>query len=209
MNTLYELFNVDVKSSPYDIETAGKSALRTINPATVKQFLYKNNVSFTEEDVKIIILNMKKYIDSSASVLLDPATRELYDTLLLSKTLPVPQQSLMKARIEYMNANCNSIKFDTSVFEFIPKAENLIVVPKSQPISKLPSLKCRWCGDSFTLEEFSILQCKCTARCGHVKCSNKFEIEYKYKCPVCRGKLLKRREISKYMFWSVDNKFKM
>ena len=153
---------------------------------------------------------MKKYIDSSASVLLDPATRELYDTLLQSNTLPVPQQSLMKARIEYMNANCNSIKFDNSVFEYLPKAENLTVSPNEPPKSKLkPTLKCRWCIDAFKLDDFSILQCKCTARCGHVKCSNKFDTEYKSKCPVCRGKLLKRREISKYMFWSVESKFKM
>jgi hypothetical protein len=209
MNTLYDLFNVDDKSSPYDIETAGKSALRTLNAATIKQFLNNNNVDFSDEDIKILILNMKKYIDSSASVLLEPSTRELYDSLIESNTMPVAHQSLTKARIEYMNANCNGVKFDNSVFEYIPKAENLTVVPNLTTQSKLPLLKCRWCIDSFKLDEFSILQCKCTARIGHNECAKKFELEYKTKCPVCRGKLLKRREISKYMFWCVESKFKM
>jgi hypothetical protein len=209
MNTLYNLFNVDDKSSPYDIETAGKSALRTINAATIKQFLNNNNVDFSDEDIKNLILNMKKYIDSSASVLLEPSTRELYDSLIESKTMSVSHQSLMKARIEYMNANCTSVKFDPSVFEYIPKAENLSVVPNLTTQSKLPLLKCRWCVHSFKLDDFSILQCKCTARIGHNVCAHKFETEYKFKCPVCRGKLLKRREISKYMFWCVESKFKM
>lgn len=209
MNTLYNLFNVDDKSSPYDIETAGKSALRTINAATIKQFLNNNNVDFSDEDIKNLILNMKKYIDSSASVLLEPSTRELYDSLIESKTMSVSHQSLMKARIEYMNANCTSVKFDDSVFEYVPKAENLTVVQNNPTQSKLPLLKCRWCVHSFKLDDFSILQCKCTARIGHNECAHKFESEYKFKCPVCRGKLLKRREISKYMFWCVESKFKM
>ena len=33
--------------------------------------------------------------------------------------------------------------------------------------------------------------------------------EYKKRCPVCRTNLLKRKEISKYMFWSIENKFKL
>ncbi len=209
MNTLYELFNVEDKSSPYDIETAGKSALRTINAATIKQFLNNNNVDFSDDDIKKLILNMKKYIDSSASVLLEPSTRELYDSLIESSTMSVSHQSLVKARIEYMNANCTGVKFDNSVFEYIPKAENLTVVPNNPTLSKSPLLKCRWCVNSFKLDDFSILQCKCTARIGHNECALKFENEYKFKCPVCRGKLLKRKEISKYMFWCIESKFKM
>ena len=54
-----------------------------------------------------------------------------------------------------------------------------------------------------------IYQCKCSARIGHVGCADKFAKEYKNKCPVCRGMLLKRYTISKYMFWGIDKKFKI
>ena len=205
--SLYELFNVSSSDSAYDIETAGKSALRQINTGTVKQFIHKYNLDFNDEDIPMLIQEMKKYIDSSASLLLNPPTRECYDALQNANTPTL--QTITKARINYINANNSDVLFDISVFDMLPLAEDSIKITTEGEKLKPHNLKCRFCAKDFTLDSFMIYQCKCTARIGHVKCANKFTIEYKNRCPVCRGKLLARREISKYMFWCIENKFKM
>tara|TARA_B100001989_G_C24365455_1_gene376681 strand:+ start:91 stop:711 length:621 start_codon:yes stop_codon:yes gene_type:complete len=205
--SLYDLFNVKKSDSAYDIETAGKSALRQINPATVKQFINKHKLDFNDDDIPVLIREMKKYIDSSASLLLSPETRECYDALQRANTPNL--QTLTKARINYINANNSGVLFDNSVFDMLPLAEDSINLTREGEMLPKHDLKCRFCAEDFTLDSFMIYQCKCTARIGHVKCANKFTIEYKNRCPVCRGKLLARREISKYMFWCIENKFKM
>ena len=205
--SLYELFNVQQSDSAYDIETAGKSALRQINPATVKQFIHKHDLDFNDEDIPILIQQMKKYIDSSASLLLNPPTRECYDALQRAKTPNL--QTIMKARINYINANNSCVLFDESVLEKLPLAEDTIKLTREGEKMKSHNLKCRFCEKDFTLDSYMIYQCKCTARIGHLKCASNFSLEYKNRCPVCRGKLLARREISKYMFWCIENKFKM
>ena len=205
--SLYELFNVQKSDSAYDIETAGKSALRQINPATVKQFINEHNLDFNDEDIPVLIQEMKKYIDSSASLLLNPPTRECYDALQRANTPNL--QTLTKARINYINANKSGVLFDESVLDMLPLAEDTIKLTREGEMLPKHDLKCRFCAKDFTLDSYMIYQCKCTARIGHVKCANQFTIEYKNRCPVCRGKLLARREISKYMFWCIENKFKM
>lgn len=205
--SLYELFNVKQSDSAYDIETAGKSALRQINPATVKQFIHKYNLDFNDEDIPILIQEMKKYIDSSASLLLNPPTRECYDALQRANTPNL--QTITKARINYINANNSCVLFDKSVLEKLPLAEDTIKLSREGEKMKPHNLKCRFCAKDFTLDSYMIYQCKCTARIGHMKCANNFATEYKNRCPVCRGKLLARKEISKYMFWGIENKFKM
>jgi len=205
--SLYDLFNVSSSDSAYDIETAGKSALRQINTGTVKQFIHKYNLDFNDEDIPMLIQEMKKYIDSSASLLLNPPTRECYDALQNANTPTL--QTITKARINYINANNSDVLFDNSVFDMLPLAEDSIKITTEGEKLKPHSLKCRFCAKDFTLDSFMIYQCKCTARIGHIKCASDFSLEYKNRCPVCRGKLLARREISKYMFWCIENKFKM
>ena len=206
--SLYELFGLDGNANAFDIETAGKSALRTINPTTVKQFIIKHNLPFTDEEIFTLINNMKKHIDSSASLLLDPPTKDCYDAIIAASTKP--QQTLAKARVDYLNSQKGALGFDDSVYGLLPLAcKEAKIVGHLKTDSEPKPLSCRWCKKEFSLSNYKIYQCKCTARIGHKQCADDFEMEYTGRCPVCRSNLLARYEISKYMFWSVESKFKM
>lgn len=206
--SLYELFGLSTNANAFDIETAGKSALRTINPTTVKQFIINNNLPYTDEEISTLINNMKKHIDSSASLLLDPPTKDCYDAVLAASTRP--QQTLAKARVDYLNSQKGAVVFDDSVYQLLPLAcKEAKVVGSLKTESKPKPLSCRWCKKEFSLSNYKIYQCKCTARIGHKQCADDFEMEYAGRCPVCRTNLLARYEISKYMFWSIESKFKM
>ena len=206
--SLYDLFGLDGNANAFDIETAGKSALRTINPTTVKQFIINHNLPYTDEEIFTLINNMKKHIDSSASLLLDPSTKDCYDAVLAASNRP--QQTLAKARVDYLNSQKGAVVFDDSVYELLPLAcKEAKVVGGLKTESKPKPLSCRWCKKEFSLSNYKIYQCKCTARIGHKQCADDFEMEYTGRCPVCRSNLLARYEISKYMFWSVESKFKM
>ena len=206
--SLYELFGLSANANAFDIETAGKSALRTINPTTVKQFIINNNLPYTDEEISTLINNMKKHIDSSASLLLDPPTKDCYDAVLAASTKP--QQTLAKARVDYLNSQKGAVVFDDSVYQLLPLAcKEAKVVGSLKTESKPKPLSCRWCKKEFSLSNYKIYQCKCTARIGHKQCADDFEMEYAGRCPVCRTNLLARYEISKYMFWSIESKFKM
>ena len=206
--SLYELFGLSTNANAFDIETAGKSALRTINPTTVKQFIIKNNLPYTDDEISTLINNMKKHIDSSASLLLDPPTKDCYDAVLAASTKP--QQTLAKARIDYLNSQKGAVVFDDSVYQLLPLAcKEAKVVGGLKIESKPKPLSCRWCKKEFSISNYKIYQCKCTARIGHKQCADDFEMEYAGRCPVCRTNLLARYEISKYMFWSIEDKFKM
>ena len=206
--SLYELFGLSSNANAFDIETAGKSALRTINPTTVKQFIINHNLPYTDEEIFTLINNMKKHIDSSASLLLEPSTKDCYDAVLSAST--PTQQTLAKARIDYLNSQKGAVVFDDSVYQLLPLAcKEAKVVGGLKTESKPKPLSCRWCKKEFSLSNYKIYQCKCTARIGHKQCADDFEMEYAGRCPVCRSNLLARYEISKYMFWSVEDKFKM
>lgn len=205
--SLYELFNINQDSSPYDIETAGKSALRRLNIINLKNFLKLNNINYNEEDINFLLNNMRRYVNCSASLLLEPSTKDCYDNILTAKTPEI--QTLAKARVSYLNAKGGYVKFDESIYEQLPLANELPSIKILNKKRKKCDLSCRWCRKPFELDKYMIYQCKCSARIGHVGCADKFAKEYKNKCPVCRGMLLKRYTISKYMFWGIDKKFKI
>ena len=149
--SLYELFGLSVNANAFDIETAGKSALRTINPTTVKQFIINNNLPYTDEEISTLINNMKKHIDSSASLLLDPPTKDCYDAVLAASTKP--QQTLAKARIDYLNSQKGAVVFDDSVYQLLPLAcKEAKVVGSLKTESKPKPLSCRWCKKEFSLD---------------------------------------------------------
>ena len=205
--SLYDLFKIPSDCSAYDIETAGKSALSKINISNLKHFLSVNNIVYDEKDLPNLIQNMQQYVDCSACLLLEPATKDCYDNIINADTTEI--QTLAKARISYLNAQTGYVKFDNSVLKSLPQAKDFTLTLKSQHNTIKPTLSCRWCRKPFELQKYMIYQCKCSARIGHVTCANKFNKEYKGKCPVCRSKLLKRYQISKYMFWGIDKKFKI
>lgn len=207
--SLYDLFCVNNVTHPYDIETSGKSIMRNLNVGKLKNWLQENNMEYTDENVDTLITNMRRYISSSASVLLDPGLKDCYDAWLHSLN-DTSRQSIAKARLVYMNAHNCDVHFGDGCFDMLTNAKNDFIQHRTSPMEqKEHDLNCRWCKKKFQLDSYSILQCKCAARIGHLECANAFSKEYKNRCPVCRTNLLKRKEISKYMFWSIENKFKL
>jgi hypothetical protein len=208
--SIYDLFSVDKLSHAYDIETAGKSIMRNLNIGSLKQWLNENNINYNNENVDILLQNMRRHVSASASVLLDPGLKDCYDAWLCSLSNP-SKQSIAKARMMYMNAHNCDVQFGEGCFDMISTNDvDVCLHPVTSTTFKTnKSLNCRWCKKQFDLNSFSILQCKCTARIGHSKCADDFYDEYKNRCPVCRTNLLKRKEISKYMFWGIENKFKL
>jgi hypothetical protein len=208
--SLYNLFSVSDISHPYDIETSGKSIMRNLTHGKVKSWLLANHVQSSDADVEVLLNNMKKYVCASASILLDPGLKDCYDAWVCSLENK-SYQSISKARMMYMNAHNCDVKFGKGCFDMLVKDNDSFLVKKRvyESEKKETHPTCRWCKKEFHFNSFSILQCKCTARIGHENCASGFASEYKEKCPICRGKLLKRKEISKYMFWGIENKFKL
>ncbi len=211
--SIYELFNVEPTSHPYDIEKSIKSRLREIKRAdVVKLWSVKGgNVG----DIDKLMEYMKFYIIQSGMIILNPSSKNCYDAWLASmQSSSSSQQTLTYHRIKWFNAHGTKghVLFDESLLKgltlALPYEKNVTrpSVYKSETI-----LKCRWCEDSMALTEKNhiIYQCKCTARIGHDNCARNFDKEYKGRCPVCRSTLLPRRDVSKYMFWSIDNKYKI
>jgi hypothetical protein len=206
-DTLYSLLSINPESSAYDIEGAGKALLRQLNPTVLKQFLNARLIDYTQDDVLPLMSAIKEYIDDSVSLLLEPATKDCYDCVMNATTPEM--QTLAAARVSYLNTQ-DGIRFDKSIYEHLPQArKEFEPVQRPSKCLKMPDLKCRWCTNTFQLTDYAIYQCKCSARIGHSNCAKSFAKEYKNKCPVCRTKLLARWQISKYMFWGIDNKFKI
>lgn len=205
--SLYSLLGIHPESTAYDIENAGKAFIRKLNIGVVKQILNHYNISHTKDDLVPMMVNIKNYINTSVEMLLEPATKDCYDSIIKANTPAM--QTLAAARVSYLNSQ-DGMRFDNSIYSCLPKAKDTATLSycKHDNIKK-PNLPCRWCTKPFELSEYAIYQCKCSARIGHGECAIKFAKEYKFKCPVCRSKLLPRVEISKYMFWGIEHKFKI
>ena len=201
--SIYNLFSLDRNSNPHVVETAGNRALNQLKHNKVRQWLNQNNITCTELELKTLVDNMREHVGASTSVLLDPGLKDCYDAWLKSSTKQ--DQTFAKARLSYMNSKTDAVKFGKGCFDMLPHAGTIQIQRTESPQRFEHSPKCRWCKNPF--KEFITLQCKCTARIGHKHCANNFISEYKNKCPVCRTFLLQRQEISKYMYWSADNKF--
>ena len=167
------------------------------------------------EDISILIEYMKKYTLQSGMIILNPSTRDCYDSWLEAMENPsVKSHSIAYQRMKWFNAhidrNSGTI-FDTSMLNKLMLAKQYYVRQKPYTSSKTKPI-CRWCEKDMNIHEkenTKIYQCKCTARIGHKKCGESFYKEYKGRCPVCRTNLLYRDNLSKYMFWSIDNKYKI
>lgn len=212
--SIYELFNVEPTSHPYDIEKSIKSRLRAIKRADVMKQWSINGGNV--EDIDKLIEYMKFYIIQSGMIILNPSSKNCYDAWLKSiDSTSSSLQTLTYHRIKWFNAHRTSecVSFDEILLKELTLAVPYKVKDESTPdtYKSAKGLKCRWCDDNMDLKMKThlIYQCKCTARIGHENCARKFDKEYKGRCPVCRSTLLPRRDVSKYMFWSIDNKYKI
>ncbi len=205
-DSIYDLLSLCNDSHPYDIENAGKRALNALTDASIKEWLYRNDISCSDTERQALLMNMKEYISICSNMLLDPGLKDCYDAWL-SSLVNVQEQSVAKARLSYMNSRKCQVRFGSKCFEMLNRAGSMRMVQEPSKEVKETGPKCRWCREVFDMKSFTTLQCKCTARIGHEGCAEKFVTDYKNKCPVCRSNLLKRNEISKYMFWGVNKKF--
>ncbi len=204
------MFRVDCSSHAYDIERAGKSAMCKLTLATLRSYLKDEGVQCSDQLLSELLTKMQTHIATSISILLDPGLKDCYDAWLISPNSSSSHQTMTKARIMYVNSLNDVDVFSPSCFDSLPKADGSPQMEyrvAEQTMSK--NLNCRWCKKKFSLDDMSICQCKCAARIGHGECAATFSSEYKERCPVCRTTLLKRKEISKYMFWNIENKFKL
>jgi len=206
--SIYEMLTVDKLSHPYDIESAGKSAMCRMNLSSLKQWLTEHGTLCTDDALAKLLLNMQRYIATSTHVLLDPGLKDCYNAWLDSKHQDLHHQTLTKARILYINS-LNGFSFGEGCFEHLPHAAKSLTVEYGSTPRVPENLKCRWCKKTFDLKSFTIYQCQCAARVGHSACGKQFVDEYKNRCPVCRSTMLNRKEISKYMFWSIAKKYKI
>ena len=208
--SIYDWLGVTSVSHPYDVETAGKSAMRTLNTSTLKSWLTENGKEYSDASVAVLLEKMHQHVAVSTTLLLDPGLKDCYDAWMQTSAQDTRQQTLTKARMMYVNSLNGAVSFGEGCFEkFSDKLENITIDYRERKTDEGKLPRCRWCKESFDLSSLTIYQCSCSARVGHVACGKTFASEYKNRCPVCRAQLLERKEISKYMFWGIDNKFKL
>ena len=206
--SIYDILNVTEETHPYDVEKAGKGALESITMSSVRRFLLDHDKTCDDELLNMLVENMRKHVAVSTSVLLDPGLKDCYTAMVNCSANDVHQQTLCKARIVYINSLNGPIKFGNGCFENFEQAKTPLCLIRHQDKTFKKNPRCRWCLKPFHLKNYIIYQCKCSARVGHLQCASNFKNEYGSKCPVCRSQLLERKQISKYMFWSIENKYK-
>ena len=154
-----------------------------------------------------------KYIRSMASMLLNPSARQCYDAWLKARdpTSSAEHRRLTKARISWFNQCGHQIAFSPDMLDDIGKSRQVEIKQTNKEHTMSTQPKCRQCQKSFDFKgDYLVLHCHCTTRVGHTECMHAFASSCKLgKCPVCRQILLKRRQVSKYLFWNVKQKFKI
>lgn len=220
MGSIYELFNVPQSANSMEILESCKKRLSEweLEPVFLQ---LKRTVSHLQANVNIkrVFEEGEHYLKVSARILLNPETRQAYDDYLDTLINPTIEKiKLTKARIQWYNYNNNDVIFSNDMIKRLSDAyggrgvekETLEKLPKRQKISHNVKPICRQCRSTFDFnDDYLVLHCDCSTRVGHTECMNNFKERMKGKCPVCRKTLLKRVQISKYLFWQNKEKFKL
>jgi len=207
--SIYDILHVTEETHPHDVEKAGKGALESITMASVRRWLAEQNKPCSDDVLVSLVNNMRRHVAVSTSVLLDPGLKDCYTAMENCNATDVHQQTLCKARLVYINSLDGPIKFGSGCFDKFEHSTSPLCLLHHQEKTFKKRPNCRWCAKPFHLKNYIIYQCKCSARVGHLDCASKFKEEYGSKCPVCRSQLLERKEISKYMFWGIEHKYKI
>lgn len=207
--SIYDILHVTEETHPHDVEKAGKGALESITMASVRRWLAEQNKPCSDDVLVSLVNNMRRHVAVSTSVLLDPGLKDCYTAMENCNATDVHQQTLCKARLVYINSLDGPIKFGSGCFDKFEHSTSPLCLLHQQEKTFKKRPNCRWCAKPFDLKNYIIYQCKCSARVGHLDCASKFKEEYGSKCPVCRSQLLERKEISKYMFWGIEHKYKI
>lgn len=154
---------------------------------------------------------MLRYLSSTAVMLLEPSSRASYDLWLQAMRHGHPMTCKMAGeQIKWFNAHNRhlGISFDTNMLKMLPVTDDLVEKPRVPQKHTNSHKHCRYCNKSLG-DKHHILQCQCTARIGHMDCGEGFYNEFKGKCPVCKQTLLKRTDISKYLWWNAKQRYKI
>jgi hypothetical protein len=206
----YDLLKLSKQASPIEILEKCKQYFEEWTLSSVQQ---KLSLQMSREEAAVCAVDVyekgKTYLNSIATMLLDPSARQCYDAWLDVRKNRSPElAALTKARFQWFNSTSKTLRFSEFMLESLSNTE--IVQTKPPPSRKLSSQPvCRECHCHFDFDNpYLVLHCDCTTRVGHVECIQNFSTRVKDKCPVCRQKLLQRHQVSKYLFWNVKEKFK-
>ena len=143
-------------------------------------------------------------------MLLNPSAKQCYDAWLDTRISPSPEKNtLTRSRLLWFNQTNNNIHFSDSMIKAIGTTVGAEKPPKTSTKNIISNPTCRACRCPFDFsEDYLVLHCHCTTRVGHVSCLSNFAERVSHKCPVCRQQLLKRHQVSKYLFWNVKEKYK-
>ena len=152
----------------------------------------------------------EKYIKTAAAMLLDPSAKQCYDAWLDACTNPSPEKkALTRSRLLWFNQTNTSIRFGDEMIEQLHSDQYKKTEIPSKNVSMATKPTCRCCRSEFDFSsDYLVLHCHCTTRVGHVSCMLDFDKQMNSKCPVCRQTLLRRHQVSKYLFWNVKDKYK-
>ena len=208
--SVYALFGLAPEASPHDILERCKSYCSDWNVSDVRRGLLKTQ-SVEEATVNAVRVHAegRAYLKSAAAMLLDPSARQCYDAWLDACISPSPEKiTLTRSRLLWFNQTTNGVRFgDSMIAALKDMPQKRASTPKGTSVASRP--KCRCCLSEFDFsEDYLVLHCHCTTRVGHVGCLNDFSNRVGDKCPVCRQQLLKRHQVSKYLFWNVREKYK-
>lgn len=209
----YDLLKVRPDASPQQIMHKCEEYCRRWNIKDIRRQL--SSCMSAEEAATVamqVFRDGDQYIRSVASMLLDPSARQCYDAWLDAKNPASSSEirRLAKARISWFNQCGHPIAFSSTMIEDIGAYEDR---RQEKAITKceMPTQpQCRECQKPFDFKKpYLVLHCHCTTRVGHTDCMHRFVSSCKLgKCPVCRQQLLKRRQVSKYLFWNVKQKYR-
>jgi len=209
--SVYRLFDLTAESTPHEIlakcqERCGRWTIGNVR----ERLMSEMSAAEASVNAPTIHENGLCHLKAAAAMLLNPAAKQCYDAWLDTRVSPSPEKNtLTRSRLLWFNQTNKNLHFSDNMIESIGK-----VVPAKLPavvITKnvVSHPQCRACRCSFDFsKDYLVLHCHCTTRVGHVECLTNFSERVAHKCPVCRQQLLKRHQVSKYLFWNVKEKYK-
>ncbi len=213
-HSVYGLFGLSRDTSPNIILSRCKDYCGAWTMSDVRQKLSNcHGESISALNSELVHDFGKSYLNAAAAILIDPSAKQCYDAWLDARSSGSPEKvKLTRSMLLWYNQTSTNITFSKKMIDQlvpIPEGPSTLVPTKTQTVQVSTSPKCRCCRSEFDFsEDYLILNCHCTTRVGHVGCMNDFSERMNGKCPVCRQQLLKRHQVSKYLFWNVKDKYK-
>ena len=209
--SVYDLFNISATASPSEILQKCKDYCAQW---TLTAVLEKLTTDFgpvaAANNAQAVYSEGEIYLKSTAAVLFDPGARQCYDAWLDAVDSDSPEKKkLTRSRLLWFNDTAAKVCFSESMIKAL--GDSALGPHKKAKIRHKFNThpECRICRAPFELSErHLVLHCHCTTRVGHPECLARFSKSVSNKCPVCRQHLLKRHQVSKYLFWNVKEKYK-